>query len=406
MQTYTLNDQIQGTRPWRITREFVTNTAVYPLFDAIRAISTDGLQTYFTNLPHYVIFAAAGVQAWFLGRPNLNWQSRALGNLIAPTLYTLADIGLEGWDVFWSEPNHWLYWFFSFGMALFYALEALLPSWKNGLLMLMNLWRVLLFPVLYAVSELQAELPAVTLSALFSYWTESSGHLFILLAAILLGILLGLQEIQSEQYLKLLRQLAVRLKTVSEWSLGPEQLQATIDEGQHALRQTRANRAVLFMDVRGFTRWSETREPEAVVQMLNLFYQTAEPIITAGQGTKPHFIGDEVMTWFADPQAALHTAVTLRDSLDQHLQPYALQVGVGLHYGEVVEGLLGSAETRNFDIIGDTVNTASRLVSAAGPGELIISHDLFTAVDNAPSPQETRHIQVKGKQEPLTVYQL
>ncbi len=241
---------------------------------------------------------------------------------------------------------------------------------------------------------------------MLTYWTESSGHIFILLAAILLGILLGLQEVQSEQYLKLLRQLAVRLKTVSEWSLGPEQLQATIDDGQQALRQTRAKRAVLFMDVRGFTRWSETREPEAVVKMLNFFYQTAESIITAGHGIKPHFIGDEVMTWFADPQMALNTAVALRDNLNQQLHPYDLQVGIGLHYGDVVEGLLGSAETRNFDIIGDTVNTASRLVSVAGPGELIVSTDLLTAVDEAPPPQETRHIRVKGKREPLTVYQL
>lgn len=402
--SYVIN-QIHGTRPWRVVREFVTNTAVYPLFDAIRAISTEGLTAYLRDPPHYIIFIAAIIQAWFLGQTNLSWRARALGNIIAPTLYTAVDLLLEGWGSFWSEPNHCLYWIFSLGMALFYALEELFPPAKNGLIMLMNLWRVLLFPVLYAISELEAELASITVTNLRTYWTESSGHMFILLAAILLGFLLGLQEVQSDRYLGLLRQLAMRLKTISEWSLGPEQLHATIKDGQYALQQARVTRAVLFMDVRGFTKWSETREPEEVVRMLNEFYAAAEAIIAPTSGVKPHFIGDEVMTWFPTAGAGLATAVALRNSLSAHLAPFNLQIGVGIHYGEVVEGLLGSAQTRNFDIIGDTVNTASRLVSAAQPGELVVSDTLLAAVGNtAPPSRDIRHIQVKGKSDLLTVY--
>ena len=60
-------------------------------------------------------------------------------------------------------------------------------------------------------------------------------------------------------------------------------------------QQQRVQRTVLFMDIRGFTSWSEAKSPEMVVTMLNEFYEMAEQIVAAGGGTKPHFIGDEVM---------------------------------------------------------------------------------------------------------------
>ena len=147
MTVETISEQIQGSPRSRIMREFVTNSAVYPFFDAIRVISTVGVISYVTELPHYLLFLAAGIQAWFLGRrANLPWPQQALGNLIAPAIYTLIDTVLEGWGIFWSEPNHWLYWIFSLGMALFYALEDAFPKIKKPLVLLMNLWRVLLFP--------------------------------------------------------------------------------------------------------------------------------------------------------------------------------------------------------------------------------------------------------------------
>jgi class 3 adenylate cyclase len=73
---------------------------------------------------------------------------------------------------------------------------------------------------------------------------------------------------------------------------------------------------------------------------------------------KPHFIGDEVMTWFSCPNQALETAVTLRDAFQEQLQPYGLAASLELHVGPVVEGLLSSSGTRNYDIVGDTVQPA------------------------------------------------
>lgn len=401
----TISNQIQGTPRNRIIREFVTNTAVYPFFDAIRVASSVGLASYMTEAPKYFLFLAAGIQAWFLGRrASLSWQKQAMGNLIAPTVYTVMDLAWEGVDEVLSSPNHWVYWGYSIGMALFYALEGLFPKNKNLLILLMNLWRVLLFPAIYAISELSTEFDIVTWAEFLDYWTGTSGHLFILLASMMFGLLLGFREIQLDQSLDLLRRIATRLNKVSEWSLSPEMLAKTLADDS-ALQQRRVQRTVLFMDIRGFTKWSEAKSPEMVVTMLNQFYEAAENIVADGGGTKPHFIGDEVMTWFVNPKDALKTAVSLHNSINQYLEADGLGVGIGLHQGEVVEGLLGSSSTKQFDIIGDTVNTASRLMSAATPRQILIS-DTVLPISELPANSMLVALKVKGKSQPLQAYAL
>jgi len=405
MATTTITDRIQGTPRNRIIREFVTNTAIYPFFDAIRVISSVGLFTYMTELPHYFLFLAAGIQAWYLGRrTDQSWQRYALGNLIAPVIYTIIDLLWEGLDEVLSSPNHWVYWTFSVGMALFYALEGLFPKGRRLFILLLNLWRVLLFPAIYAITELSGELDATTGASFFTYWLDTSSHLFILLASMMFGLLLGFREIQLEHYLDLLRRIATRLNRVSEWSLSPEMLAETVDNDT-ALQQRRVQRTVLFMDIRGFTSWSEIKSPEMVVTMLNQFYEMSEQIVAEGGGMKPHFIGDEVMTWFVEPDDAVKTAVSLHKSINQQLETVGLSVGIGLHQGEVVEGLLGSSSTKHFDIIGDTVNTASRLMAAATPRQLLLS-DTVLPIAELPADSTPFTLKVKGKSQPLQAYAL
>ncbi|MEZ4642826.1 MAG: adenylate/guanylate cyclase domain-containing protein [Chloroflexota bacterium] len=371
------------------------------MFDAIRASSVTGLGEYLREPPHYLIFIAAGIQAWQLGRqPNLRWPYRSLGNLIAPTLYTLVDMILEGPGEFWAAPNHIVYWVFAIGMAIVYALEGIAPARKTWFILSANLWRVLLFPVLYAVSELSTELP--TISSLRIYWLENSGHRFIFWAAIFFGLLLGARDVQLDRYLAVLRRVALQLKQVSEWSLAPDLLAKSLQDAS-TLQQRRVERAVLFMDVRGFTQWSENKPPELVVGMLNQFYEEAESIVMQYGGHKPHFTADELLTWFEQPQQAIDTAVHLNQQIHRLLHPYQLSVGIGLHWGSVVEGLMGSSSTRNYNIIGDTVNTASRLVSAAKPGEVVVSSTLAQQLKPAPQWVEKRQITAKGKQDPLEV---
>lgn len=401
-----ITQQIQGSPRARILREFVTNSAVFPLLDAIRAISTEGIILYVGEAPHYLLFFAAALQAWFLGKhPTLSRSHRALGNLIAPTLYTLGDLALEGATVFAAEPNHWIYWGFSLGIAFLTVAAPIIPNGKQITTLLINVWRVLLFPALYANAELGQELHLISpWTAWREYWFMNSGHLFILLAALMFGLLLGLRDVQIDRYITVLRRLAHQLKRVSEWSLDPGLLADSLQD-RSALAQRRMHRAVLFMDIRDFTHWSEDKTPEQVVRMLNHFYEQGEGIILDNGGQKPHFIGDEVMTWFDNAGRALHTARQLQAQMPQTLGAYNLAVGIGAHWGMVVEGMMGSSGTQSYNIIGDTVNTASRLVAAAEAGEVIVSATLAQAADAEMTwHEERRDIRVKGKQEPIQAF--
>lgn len=402
-----LTDRIQGTPGVRILREFVTNSGLYPLFEAIRFMTENGVQAYVVELPHYIILASAGVQSWFLGRrAAYTWWERAAGNLIAPTLYTVVDMIVEGPAAFVAAPQHWIYWTFSLGLALLSLAQVRLPRVERLFVIAANLWRVLLFPALYVVAELGTELKGVSGGTDFlSYWNSTPGHNFILLAALLFGLLLGLSESEVTRYTAYLRRVARRLKQFSEWSLDAGLLEESVED-LSALRQRRAERTILFMDIRGFTRWSEDKDPETVIGMLNEFYEKAERIIAGGGGHKPHFIADEVMSWFEDPMQAVETARALRGEVSALLMRYQLDSGSGLHLGPVVEGLMGSSGTRSYNIIGDTVNTSARLCAAAGPGEVLVSETLARRLDLVPKLGASRAIQAKGKQEPVIVYPL
>jgi len=402
----TLNDRIQGGPGLRILREFATNSGIFPAFHVIRIITTLGFADFVSDPANFAILLAGAAQAVFLGmRSRYQWWQRALGNLIAPLLYTILDLILEGPAEYASAPYHWVFWIYAGFMAFLYALENLIPALRTALIIVISLWRVTLFPALYVLSELGKEFAQFTWPSFVDYWQASPGHSFILLAALLFGLLLGLSEAQVSRFTEVLQRIATRLKQVSEWSLDSDLLEESIHD-QGVLSQRRAERAILFMDIRGFTAWSESRDPETVVGMLNQFYELAERIVMAGGGHKPHFIADEVMTWFEDPQAAVETARRLKRETSDLLRHFELASGAGLHLGQVVEGLMGSSTTRNYNIIGDAVNTTARLCAAAHPGEALISGELAERLALVKELGAPRSIEAKGKQELLTVYPL
>ncbi|HRK71742.1 MAG TPA: adenylate/guanylate cyclase domain-containing protein [Micropepsaceae bacterium] len=144
------------------------------------------------------------------------------------------------------------------------------------------------------------------------------------------------------------------------------------DEPFGAVR--RQNAAVLFADIRGFTSFAESAEPEEVVNLLRGFHARAEHEIFEAGGTLDKIIGDGLMATFGAPvigvrdsARALACARNLINVVDRWnivrgeagLAP--VNIGVGIHYGPVVLGDVGSERRLSFEVIGDTVNTASRL---------------------------------------------
>ena len=143
---------------------------------------------------------------------------------------------------------------------------------------------------------------------------------------------------------------------------------------------------ILFTDIRGFTSMSENMEPEQVVMTLNEYFSEMIDIVFKHNGTLDKIIGDELMVVFGAPLAAdddteraLNTAVEMQNKIKE-LNDIRKQrgedpvlVGAGINKGFVVSGNIGSRDMMDYTVIGDTVNLGSRLCSAAGPGEIIVS---------------------------------
>jgi class 3 adenylate cyclase len=198
---------------------------------------------------------------------------------------------------------------------------------------------------------------------------------------------------------------AGRLRDFSEWSMGRDLVARAVADSS-VLKLKRESRAVLFMDIRGFTRWTEPRPPEAVVQMLDAYFAAAEAVWSRFDPVIARLIADEVMLVVPDLRTGLRLAARLRDDTLRTLEPFGLTVGIGINEGTLMEGLIGSPTIRAYDIIGDTANTASRLCSAAAPGEILVPEPQALACKTFAVFGPARMIEAKGKRDPLAVRSL
>ncbi len=142
------------------------------------------------------------------------------------------------------------------------------------------------------------------------------------------------------------------------------------------------------------------------MQALNGYYQAAEPVMWRHGAIKLKFSADEILAVFAEPRHAAACAQELRERTRQALSSWGLGAGIGVHSGPVVEGLLGSAGIKGYDVIGDTVNTAKRIEGAAGGGEVLVSDAVRAGLDPAAALGERRELLAKGKEMPIWVYPL
>jgi adenylate cyclase len=166
---------------------------------------------------------------------------------------------------------------------------------------------------------------------------------------------------------------------------------------------------ILFADIRSFTTYAENKPPEAVVEALNKILNLQSEIIHRNKGDIDKYVGDEVVAFFSqeNPElAACRSALQIQRELAKNSGTLYgnLQVGIGINQGEVILGMVGSERRADFTIIGDNVNTASRLCDAAKGGQIIISHSIYRRVQERIVADGPYKIKVKGKNLYLRVY--
>jgi adenylate cyclase len=176
---------------------------------------------------------------------------------------------------------------------------------------------------------------------------------------------------------------------------------------------------IFFSDIRGFTAMSETRTAQEIVDMLNEYFEQMVEIVFKYEGTLDKFVGDEIMALFGSPVShpddayrAVKVAVEQLEALEEWNRVRvadgepAIHIGIGINSGSVVAGYLGSSKALEYTVIGDVVNTASRLCSVAQSGEILISRDTHEMVKEYFTTQELSATQVKGKAQALQVYKV
>jgi adenylate cyclase len=177
--------------------------------------------------------------------------------------------------------------------------------------------------------------------------------------------------------------------------------------------------AVLFSDIRGFTALSESMTPDEMASLLTEYFTEMVDCVFRHGGTLDKFMGDAVMAqWGAplgtkeDADNAMQAALDMMRAMEELNRRWEaegrerLEIGIGLNYGEAFAGNIGSERRLEFTVIGDVVNTASRLCSTAESGEILITESLRRALSSPPPLTECPPVELKGKSQPLPVYRV
>ncbi len=172
--------------------------------------------------------------------------------------------------------------------------------------------------------------------------------------------------------------------------------------------------AVLFCDIVGFTSYVESNaSSESIINTLNTILRRVSSSVKRFNGSIDKFMGDSIMAIFRDPADAINAARDMQshsadiNGLRSRAGQETLRLRIGIHWGEVVIGNVGTAERLDWTAIGDVVNTASRIEKNCHPGSILISASMRDAILPAQHPEiqfdDVFHITVKGKREALSV---
>lgn len=397
MSASALEARLAGTRAGAVREEFLSNSAYFPLANILFEWLHEGWSAFVRSPDPYALLATGFVQAWFLGSWKHAGRPRPLlGNLIGPAFYTAVEGMVEGMR-FFEAPHHLAYW--AFALAVGSAQEIRLRSGdarvRVAATIAENVLRAAIIVVMYAIFEALSNPKNATLAGFFA----DASHGYVTAALLALGVVIGVAQVTADGYLALLRATAAQLRRYSELAMGRRVLErAVVDEA--SLAPMRRHRSVVFLDIRGFTSWSESQSPEEVVRMLNGFYGATESAVAPLHPIRIKFTADEALLVFADNAPAVAAARAMREAISSYLADFGLSAGFGIHDGPVIEGLLGSESVKAFDVLGDTVNVAKRLCDAAAGGEILVSGESPIAGE---AGSAVRDLRLKGKAHPLRV---
>jgi adenylate cyclase len=176
---------------------------------------------------------------------------------------------------------------------------------------------------------------------------------------------------------------------------------------------------IFFSDIRGFTPMSERMLPDEIAHLLTEYFTEMVEIVFKHGGTLDKFMGDAIMAlWGApiahedDAERAMRAALEMQELLGRLNAKWEtegrerVEIGIGINFGEVFAGNIGSEQRLEYTVIGDAVNVASRLCSKAGRGDILISEPFMRALPTLPPLEALDPIELKGKAKAVPVYRV
>ena len=196
----------------------------------------------------------------------------------------------------------------------------------------------------------------------------------------------------------------------------PQLAEAIVAGGEDMLKTHRREISVVFIDLRGFTAFTDQAEPEEVMEMLHAFHASMGQLVVAHGGTLERFAGDSVMVFFNDPvpmerpaEAAVRMALAMQAAFpalgaEWHKRGYDLGLGCGIAQGYATLGQIGFEGRWDYAAIGSVTNLAARLCSEARGGQVLVDRKIMAKVDSLVDAEPLGPLTLKGFAQPVPAF--
>jgi class 3 adenylate cyclase len=197
----------------------------------------------------------------------------------------------------------------------------------------------------------------------------------------------------------------------------PQLAEAILNGGaEDPLASHRRELTVVFLDLRGFTAFSETSEPEEVMRVLREYHTEMGKLILEHEGTLERFTGDGLMIFFNDPvvvpnpvERALRMAVAMRDRVNEmsigwRKHGYDLSLGIGIAQGYATIGAIGFEGRLDYGAVGSVINLAARLCGEAKGGQILTNGKTLSELEKLVVTQPIGELHLKGFSKPVSAF--
>jgi class 3 adenylate cyclase len=198
--------------------------------------------------------------------------------------------------------------------------------------------------------------------------------------------------------------------------LAPQLAELIVSRGDEKIESHRREIVVVFCDLRGYTAFTETAEPEEVLDFLRGYHGTLGPLVSRFEGTLDQFSGDGIMVFFNDPvpipdpaERAVKMAVAMREAASRLIAAWRergreLGFGVGIAQGYATLGQIGFSERSGYTAIGTVCNVAARLCGEAKDGQILLSQNVNVTLKGSVATEQVGALALKGLTHPVVAY--